>query len=624
MGTADQNRIIDAIGKIMHNLLSFRTSHTTISAFLGGFITFSVPEFQRDYAWNREAVEIFLQDIDRCRRGRLESVPRPHFFGAVVTSPGDVPGSSRPHKIIIDGQQRLATIFLLVNTLRQLYQRIADDLQTIVSNPELVEFFKGRADNLISNFERTNDIEFKSRKSVRKLQLNKADDPYFARLLAGEAPKETRKSHSRLSEARKVIEEYCDNLLCRADNPDDSQLILDTLYTVFLRDLHIVHLSANSSWQANRIYRVLNSRGIPVSNCDLLRASTLESSWSKLDAGAKALMNSAWDDILSGDGMSPDAALQAAFFSRTGIHGPRDGLIGQIEGVVFPSLLDDRNTTESEAKDILGAVCQLRDDISELSEIANGRICQSDDIKFTPVFKSRFAALTVVLEQYYCFPLIHAATVLDPAIYVRVCDLVERFAFRYGVVVKAPVHVLMPVFAKHIENFRNSPRSFKIDYLRSDLSGLIVEFANDGLFRERLRSMEYGRDTKKPLRYALVMIEYMFQWYNNNPQGIPSCQDTSRVIDFKAITLEHIEAINARNIDPDLKPFVNSIGNLTVMSQAENDTAANNSFEQKRPVFASSSLAMNREIAEIETWNVENYRRRENDLLDRLLAIFSI
>lgn len=627
MGTTGIELITSAVGKLMLSPLNFHTSHTTISAFLGGFKTFSVPDFQRDYAWDDRAVKVFERDIERCRCRQIDSDPRPHFFGAVVTCPSELEGTSRPHHIVIDGQQRLATIFLLVAALRRKYLEAAQNLNDNGATREAAEyaaFFKGRAENLVCNFERTRDIRFMTRKSFRKLRLNTVDDPYFARLLAGEEPKETRASHSRLNRANRIIEDYLLELLQRSGSYKDTQRILDTLYKAFLRDLHIVHLSADSNRQANLIYRVLNSRGIPVSNCDLLRASTLDFASSKLDAGGRASITGAWDEILTGSGMEPDEALAAAFFSRTGICGLKDQLIDQIEEKMFPDLLEDRKPTESEANKTLRAVCLLRDDISDLSKIAVGEICQGDHTVFTPVFKSRFEALTVVLKQYYCFPLIHAATVLGPDKYVRVCDLVERFAFRYGVVARAPIHMLIPIFERHIGDLRDSPESFRIEHLRQDFSKLISDFCNDDLFKERLRDMEYGRGTKKPLRYALVMIEHMFHWCNNNPQGMPVCRDTTRVIDFKTITLEHIVPTNAPNIDSDLRPFVNSIGNLTVMSQAENDTAANRSFEQKRPIFESSSLAMNREIAKHQNWDVSNYRRRENDLLARLLAIFSI
>ena len=608
----------------LQSVLSFRPSQTTISALFGGFGTLSVPDFQRDYAWDETAVSVFLDDVDRCRRRRRTSSPHPHFFGAVVTSPGVISGTSRPHLIVIDGQQRLATVFLLITALRRRYQIAANSAQGTGDVAELASFFGARADNLIAAFESVSDIEFKSQKSVRKLVLNKADDPFFARLLTQEERTATRASHERLESANAAIEAYLDKLEERAENDEDTRNILDSLYVVFLKDWLIVQLAAGSDSEANRIYRVLNSRGVPVTNCDLLRASTLEFASKKLESADIEAMTQAWDSILTGSQLRPDDALDAAFFSRSGIPRSKGRSIEQVEEELFPYLQSDEKPTAEEAKGVFRAVNQLRADVDGLSRIASGQICQADHNQFSPVFRSRFDALATVLEQSYCFPLLHAATALDPVTYVRVCDVLERFAFRYGVVVRAPIYALEPIFGSHIQALRRSPGDFRVNTLKEDLSKLIAEFAGDNLFKERLLAMEYGRDTKKPLRYALIMIEHMSRWYDDNPQGAPVCRDLTRVVDFKSITLEHIEASNAENIDPELTPFVNSLGNLTVMSEAENVAVANKSFDGKRPVFAGSDLAVNRSIGDYEEWNLENFKARQEDLLKRCMAIFSI
>lgn len=608
----------------LQSALSFRPSQTTISALFGGFGTLSVPDFQRDYAWGEEAVSVFLDDADRCRRRRRTSTPHPHFFGAIVTSPGAVSGTSRPHLIVIDGQQRLATVFLLITALRRRYQNAANSARETGDVAELSNYFGARADNLISAFETASDIEFKSQKSVRKLVLNKADDPFFTRLLAQEERTATRASHERLESANVTIEAYLDKLGERAENDEDTRNILDSLYVVFLKDWLIVQLAAGSDSEANRIYRVLNSRGVPVTNCDLLRASTLEFASKKLETADIEAMTQTWDSILAGSQLRPDDALDAAFFSRSGIARSKGRSIEQVEEELFPSLQSDEKPTAEEAKGIFRAVKQLKDDVEGLSRIASGRICQNDHPQFSPVFRSRFDALATVLEQRYCFPILHAAASLNPSTYVRLCDVLERFAFRYGVVVRAPIYALEPIFETHIQTLRRAPGDFHIGALKDDLSKLIAEFAGDNLFKERLLAMEYGRDTKKPLRYALIMIEHMSRWYDDNPQGAPVCRDLTRVVDFRNITLEHIEASNAENMDPELTPFVNSLGNLTVMSQAENDALANKSFDRKRPVFAGSDLAINRSIGEFEEWNLENFKVRQQDLISRCLRIFTV
>ncbi|SFK23182.1 DUF262 domain-containing protein [Celeribacter neptunius] len=604
--------------------LSFRPSQTTISALLGGFGTLSVPDFQRGYAWDDEAVSLFINDVDRCRKRRQLSVPQPHFFGAVVTSPGEAPGTSRPHLTVIDGQQRLATVFLLITALRRRYEKAHVATLAAGDVEELADYFGSRASNLVRAFECAHDIEFKSQKSVRKLILNKADDPFFASLLAQEDRTPSRASHERLEHANSAIEAYLDELEDRAENAEDTRRVLDSLYVVFLKDWLIVQLAAGTNREANRIYRVLNSRGVPVTNCDLLRASTLDFAVKKLEGADIDAMAADWDSILTGSGLPPDVALDAAFCSRTGIIRAQNGSVDQIEEELFPHLQSDEKPTIEEARDVFRSVCNLRKDVEELTKIASGQLCQAAHVSFTPVFRSRFDALFSVLGQNYCLPLLHAASCLPPKHYVKFCDIVERFAFRYGVVVRAPIHALEPVFSEHIRALRANPEGFRIGDLKADLAKLVDAYAGEELFRERLLTMEYGRDTRKPLRYALVMVEHMSRWFDENPQGAPVCRDATRVIDFRSITLEHIEASNAANLDPELTPYINNFGNLTVMSQAENDAVANKPFEQKRAVFSKSGLAINRSIGEYETWNLENFKTRQQNLLERCLAIFSI
>ena len=610
--------------QVLQAALSFRPSQTTMSALFGGFGTLSVPDFQRNYAWSAGAVSIFIDDVERCRRRRLMSIPQPHFFGAVVTSPGEATGTSRPHLVIIDGQQRLATVFMLITALRRCYQAAENMAQNSGDLEGLAGYFGARAENLKIAFESAQDIEFTSQMVVRKLKLNKVDDPFFAKLLAQEERTPTRASHDRLEHAYTAIETYLNELLGRSENDNDTRMILDSLYVVFLKDWLIVQLAAGTDREANRIYRVLNSRGVPVTNCDLLRASTLEFASKKLERNDIDAMVQDWDGILVGTQLSPDEALDAAFYSRTGVVRTPNGPIEQIEEELFPYLQSDERPNADEAREVSRVVHQLRKDVEQLSTIASGQICQDHHNSFTPVFLSRFEALTSILEQSYCFPFLHAATCLRPSAYVRVCDIVERFAFRYGVVVRAPIRPVEEVFGAHIQKLRRGSAEFVLSDLKGDLAKLIGAYAGDDLFRERLLAMDYGQGNRKPLRYVLTMTEHMDRWWNENAQGTPICRDVTRVIDFATITLEHIEASNAEDLDPELTPYINSLGNLTVMSEAENNAVANKSFEQKRPIFAKSTLAINRKIGEYEAWNLDNFRARENELLKRIMAIFSI
>jgi hypothetical protein len=80
---------------------------------------FRVPDYQRPYTWSpRQHVARLWGDILRLYRD--VSSPSSHFIGAIVTGVRDRPKALGPSYVpIIDGQQRLLTLFLILLALRQ-------------------------------------------------------------------------------------------------------------------------------------------------------------------------------------------------------------------------------------------------------------------------------------------------------------------------------------------------------------------------------------------------------------------------------------------------------------------------------------------------------------------------
>src|SRR6266404_1614203 len=86
----------------------------------------AVPVYQRSYAWTTEQVTEFWGDI---RAAHSERSPE-YFFGTVVLTRQ----ASPPRDSIIDGQQRFATVSILLAAIRDEYasrgdQRRRDILQ---------------------------------------------------------------------------------------------------------------------------------------------------------------------------------------------------------------------------------------------------------------------------------------------------------------------------------------------------------------------------------------------------------------------------------------------------------------------------------------------------------------
>ena len=93
-----------------------------------GHLFFSIPLFQRPYAWTTEQTEELLNDF----LDSLESEDE-YFLGSIVLIKEDDP--LKPEAQVVDGQQRLITLTILFSVLRyrlrELHNEISNDLKKI-------------------------------------------------------------------------------------------------------------------------------------------------------------------------------------------------------------------------------------------------------------------------------------------------------------------------------------------------------------------------------------------------------------------------------------------------------------------------------------------------------------
>jgi uncharacterized protein with ParB-like and HNH nuclease domain len=96
----------------------------TFKEMLSGAVRFKIPFFQRGYAWVKEHwVQLFddLQEqiIDELEGSTIDQVE--YFFGPIVVM--EQPGTPDLREfLVIDGQQRITTIYLLLGIIRDQIQ----------------------------------------------------------------------------------------------------------------------------------------------------------------------------------------------------------------------------------------------------------------------------------------------------------------------------------------------------------------------------------------------------------------------------------------------------------------------------------------------------------------------
>ncbi len=110
-------------------------------------VTFFIPPYQRNYEWDREQCDAFLNDVISTAKTNYSGGHTEHFFGS-VTYFQDNSAFGQPSKLVlIDGQQRITTTMLFLAAVRDL----ADSQET-------KDFIN---DNYLKNSKASEDTEYK-------------------------------------------------------------------------------------------------------------------------------------------------------------------------------------------------------------------------------------------------------------------------------------------------------------------------------------------------------------------------------------------------------------------------------------------------------------------------------
>ncbi|MCD6170830.1 MAG: DUF262 domain-containing protein, partial [Thermoplasmata archaeon] len=146
---------------MIENIMNTKTMR--LNEILSNGKVYKVPPFQRDYSWTEENWEDLWEDILNIT---ITSTNPPHYMGALIFKPGD----NEDEWIIVDGQQRLATLTVVAVAGIAFLEKLIENKIDEDNNRERVSLFSSK---FIGEKDATS-LFYRS-----KLHLNKNDDPFF-------------------------------------------------------------------------------------------------------------------------------------------------------------------------------------------------------------------------------------------------------------------------------------------------------------------------------------------------------------------------------------------------------------------------------------------------------------
>jgi len=228
---------------------------------------FTIPDYQRGYAWEERQVAELLKDLDHMLRG---SVAHRHYTGTLVLGrPKDgAPGEYH----VVDGQQRLTTIVILLRLL-------ADHLPE-KEQPDFGSLYIRRGD-------------IGSDRAV--LRLNSDTRQFFERVVLangshGGEPV-TLEAHERLHKARKLIEAWIGGHI-------NSGVPVQRIKAALEKELGFLVYAPAEDAETGIMFEVINNRGKPLSELEKVKNYLI---YACVKLGAKSLradIDEDWSAIL--------------------------------------------------------------------------------------------------------------------------------------------------------------------------------------------------------------------------------------------------------------------------------------------------------------------------------------
>lgn len=595
--------------------------HAAVGYFFKNEPMFKIPKYQRSYAWEKDEIEDFIDDLKKCFLNRKSSTPINHFFGGIVSVEKSVAGANQKSFELVDGQQRVATFVLLIAAIISLYQQLETEANASGDNTN-VTIIQKRIIALRERFIEFQQETNRNFSTVEVLVLSKADADFFRDLVRNRNPTPTRNSHERLSTAYKLITKFV-KTQTNATTLNDKLDNLEIFNQLVDIDLSLIHIKTQNRQEAYTLFRVLNDRGKSLTEGDLLKANVLEllESYPTEQASVEQM----WDSILADDPSVTEDFLKWVYISYTGKRIATNDFIQEFSKQFYPIVAPISSSID--AAKIVQHTRELHDNIAFCRQLYRG---DWPFIPHSPIVAwdtNRLSLLVNDLNIKVVIPLLLSAIALGERNFSTVVQMLERFMFRFKTIGSQEIGPLNTIIYSQSTSIRANPTAYNISNLETQLHALQIASVPDATFKTLLTSLVYKpTGGNQALKYFLHTMEHYRRWYNSGATGQPFCIDKSRIYDFKGSTIEHVYPRNppATGVDAALTPLTNTLGNLTFMGQTDNNIGGNDSFAIKKPIFLSSSVMLNQEIGQNVQWTAAEVNNRAQELKDMACAVYNV
>lgn len=533
---------------------------------------FLIPEYQRSYVWNDDNINDLLDDLWFACQNKNDNE---YFLGSLVlkrTGERDFDEFE-----VLDGQQRLTTLFILMAVIRDLSnnrqlkgtykKRIHQEGNEFAGIPERVRIvYKIRDDveGFINEFllkeNGTKKPEIKEMVGIRNVSI---------------------------SHMAKAIETIRNFFKDRTDSELEGFAKFLGLNVVF------IYVSTESMEDAFRMFTILNDRGIKLTNTDILKSINIGA---MTDDNDRELYAKKWESV-EGDVGDFDRFLS---FIRTILvkEKARANLVEEYKEKIYNANLLGKG------KDTIELIIKYKDIYDKIITFDNNS--EIDD----NAYKNLVTIMNIGLSSDDWIPplLLYYNKFKNK----QLLEFIEKLEYKFS-----GDWILQMTPTTRIENMNNILKQIEKSNTPYELlqNNKLFEVNNESL-KETLNGDVYGR---RFARYILLKYEYL------------QSENTVQLSNYKTISVEHILPQNPDDgskwkkdfSDEEREYWLHKLANLVLISGRKNSRLSNLDFQEKKEkylegridIFSGSKVF----IEQNSEWNVEVLKDRQESMINELI-----
>lgn len=558
---------------------------------------FRIPEYQRPYVWDKDQVLELLDDVMQARNSNPESQ---YFLGSMVLQKKDKQDGTTNYieYDLLDGQQRLTTLFLITAVVRDLTpstntSRLKTCYETIyqMANPDdniperlrVVFDIREQVKDFINEFVKTEGAT--NKEEDLKLKVNDNEEDISIR---------------NMSKAILNIREFF-----KTNSIDD--------FFPYLRsNVLMIYVCAEDLEDAFRLFTIMNSRGVKLRNSDILKAENL----GKVKDNTKRLeLAKKWEETESYFAEDFDAFLSHL---RTILVKQKAAvsLLKEFEDNIYNPKSFDRNTKTytslppllQKGEDTFKFVDRYKKHYEQLFDNDNYALTGSfESFNFLHLMQKGFEADFWIAPLLRYYDKYKNSKLID---FVKALD--NKFANDW-LLGYSPTQRIENVNAiiQKIDDAKNEDEVLNDSILSLDKSELLTT----------LQGNIYGR---RAARYILLKLDLLYHGH------------TSKMEMPDTISIEHILPQNPNDgsqwkqdfTDIQREEWTNRIGNLVLISRRKNSSQGNKEYADKKNKYFKSNIELFSNSVRIynqfATWTFADIQKNQNEVITKIKNGFGI